>query len=407
VITGVGLTTPLGETLDEVSAALRGQESGVQPMPEWARMASMHTTLGAPVRHPLRKFPRKITRTMGRVAQLAYQATLDAVEDAGLTKEQLESVRTGVSYGSTHGSTDALEAFCMRVIATQDFGGLKASDFLKFMSHTAAANLATVFGVRGRVHTTTSACTSGSQGIGYGYEAIAYGHADRMLCGGAEELHVLHAGVFDIMYATSTSFADDPSSAPRPFDAKRDGLVIGEGAASFVLEARDQALARGAHIYAEILGYGTTCDGTHMTAPSQDGMASAMELALQQAGLAPDQVDYINAHGTATKRGDAAESHATLAVYGPNTPVSSTKGLTGHTLGAAGAVETAFCLAMLRDGFLAPNANLGEVADDCAQLNYVREPVMTKPRVIANHNFAFAGINTALLLADPSWDRTA
>lgn len=397
VITGIGLTTPIGSSLAEVSAGLREDRSGVRPMESWGRIANLQTRLGAPVSSEPTGFGRARVRTMGRVSRLALWATDRALEDAELSTEALQDGRTGMSYGSTHGSTTALEEFCNKVISTADLSGLKPTDYLKFMSHTAPANLAIAYGVRGRVYTTCSACTSGSQGIGYGFEAIRDGYQDVMICGGAEELHVLHAGVFDVMYATSTRYESTPDLTPRPFDEKRDGLVVGEGAATFILEELEHAIARGATIHAEVVGFGTTCDGTHITAPRRGGMAAAMQAALDDGGRVASDVDYINAHGTATPVGDRVESLATLDVYGDSVPISSTKGFVGHTLGASGSIEAAFCIAMLRDGFLAPNRNLEKVDPACGQLDFVRTPRDHRPTLVANHNFAFAGINTALL----------
>lgn len=396
-VTGIGLCTPIGNSLDEVSHALRNGEHGIRHMTEWHDMANMFTRLGAPARPIDIPWPRAATRGMGRVGLLALSATDQALAHAGLSPDLLRSPRTGVSYGSTQGSSSALEAFCMQVFAHRDLKGLKASDYIKFMTHTCAANLAIHHGIRGRIIPTCSACTSGSQGIGYGYEAIHTGRQDAMICGGAEELHVLHAGVFDLMYATSTRYNDRPDEAPRPFDAERDGLVVGEGAATLILESEDHCRARGGRPIAEIIGYGTTCDGQHITSPSVDGMASAMRLALEDAGLTAADIDHVNAHATATEIGDRCESEAMHRIYGDRVPVSSTKGFTGHTLGACGAIESAFCLAMMRDGFLAPNRNLTRIDPACAALDYVLTPRPARPRVIVNNNFAFAGINTSLI----------
>jgi 3-oxoacyl-[acyl-carrier-protein] synthase II len=266
------------------------------------------------------------------------------------------------------------------------------------MSHTCAANLAQYFAVRGRVLTTCSACVSSSQAIGYGFEAVRSGAQDVMIAGGAEELGVAAAAIFDIMFATSAGFNDRPTESPRPFDAARDGLVVGEGAGTLVLESLESATARGATIHAEILGFGTNCDGYHMTAPFEDGMARVIELALEDARLPADRIGYVNAHATGTDVGDSTESRATLRVLGGKVPVSSTKGFTGHTLGGCGAIESIFCLAMLRDGFLAPTKNLAQVAPDCAPLDYVvGAPRQARPSIVMNNNFAFAGLNTSLV----------
>jgi len=276
---------------------------------------------------------------------------------------------------------------------------LPSTSYLKFMSHTCAANLAAYYGVRGRVISTCAACVSGSQAIGAGVEAIRAGRADTMICGGAEELHWTHAGVFDVMLATSTRYNESPSRSPRPFDADRDGLVVSEGAATVVLERMDHAVARGAHIHAEVLGYGTNCDGTHVTNPSDVGMAAAIRLALEDAKLAPEKIDYVNAHATATDVGDVVEARAMHAVFEDHVPVSSSKGFMGHSLGACGAIEVGLSLAMMRDGFLAPTKNLERVDPRCAPLDHVMGDARdVRPRLVMTNNFAFGGINTSLIL---------
>jgi 3-oxoacyl-[acyl-carrier-protein] synthase II len=400
VITGLGLTSPIGSSLDAVSRALQRGEHGIAAIAEWAEVKDMQTRLGAVVRGAdLERFARKKTRTMGRVALLSAIATADAVEDAGLTPELLGSGRTGLAYGSTHGSTTELERFCRVLFASGGLSGLSGSSYLKLMSHTCIANLAQCFEIRGRIVPTVSACVSASQGIGSGYETIRDGYQDVMLCGGAEEMHALHAGVFDIMFATSTRYNDRPDASPRPFDRARDGLVVGEGAGTLVLEELEHARRRGARVHAELIGYGTNCDGTHVTSPSAEGMAGAMRLALQDARLPADAIEYVNAHGTATELGDIAESQATLQVLGARVPISSTKGHTGHTLGACGAIEAIFAIAMMRDRFLAHTRNLEELDERCAALRYVTgEPIEARPAIVMSNNFAFGGINTSLVL---------
>jgi 3-oxoacyl-[acyl-carrier-protein] synthase II len=266
------------------------------------------------------------------------------------------------------------------------------------MSHTCAANLAEFFGIRGRVLPTCSACTSASQAIGAGFESIRAGVADVMIVGGAEEAHFIPAGIFDVMYAASSKFNATPHQTPRPFDRARDGVVIGEGAATLVLERYDHALARGATMYAELLGYATNCDGIHLTNPSWEGMARCMQLGLESARIGPREVDYVNLHGTATELGDIAEARATARVIGETTPVSTQKGLTGHTLGACGALESVFSILMMREGFIAANRNLEHLDERCAALDYVCGTARTaRVDVVLNNNFAFGGINTSLV----------
>ncbi len=401
VITGLGLCSPIGNTMDDVAVSLAEMRGGIAHMADWDRIGQLATRLAAPVHGVERSdFPRKKVRTMGRVALLSAFATDRALEDAGLAGSDLGNGRVGLAYGSTHGSTSELEIYARQVFANNSLAGLESTGYLTFMSHTCAANLAMYYGIQGRIITTCSACVSASQAIGYGYEAVAEGKQDVMICGGAEELHFTHAGIFDIMYATSTKFNDQPELSPRPFDASRDGLVVGEGAATVILETYDRAVARGAKIYGEILGYGTNCDGQHITRPSWEGMAGAMKLALQDAGIAPDRIDYINAHGTATELGDIAESQATFSVLGGGIPVSSTKSYTAHTLGACGGIETIICLAAMRDSLVPPTRNLDEVDSRCAALDYVvGAPRQKALQVVMNNNFAFGGINTSLILS--------
>jgi 3-oxoacyl-[acyl-carrier-protein] synthase II len=399
VVTGIGLATPIGNSLRDVSAALREGRHGIVTVPDWDEIQHLKTRLAAPVRNLELDYPRKKIRTMGRVALLSLYATDRAIEDAGLTEEVLQNGRTGVAYGSTSGSSNANEDWCRKLFMSPGLTGIQATEYIKVMSHTCAANLAIYYGVTGRVVSTCAACVSASQAIGAGYEAIRAGVQDVMLCGGAEEMHFSHAAVFDIMYAASSRYNATPELTPRPFDKDRDGLVVGEGAGTLVLESYERARARGATIHAELLGYGTNCDGNHMTNPSSEGMAGAMRLALADAQVPPDRIGYVNAHATATEVGDIAESIATAQVLGTQVPISSTKSFTGHTLGACGAVEAAFCVAMLEEGWLAPNRTLDHVDERCARLAYVgKEPREAALRVAMSNNFAFGGINTSLII---------
>ncbi len=400
VITGMGLASPIGVSPDELVCALKEQRSGVRFMPEWAHIKDLQGRLGGMVDglDLTKRYPRKKRRTMGKVALLATYATEQAVAQAGLSEEAISAGRCGVAYGSTSGSNHAFEEFCGPLFTEHTMRGLDSTAYLKFMTHTCAANLAQYFKVRGRIVPTSSACTSASQGIGYGLESIRHGLADVMICGGAEEMHYATAVTFDLLMATSVRFNGTPASSPRPFDAARDGLVIGEGAATVILESEEHARARGATILAELLAWGTNCDGDHLTAPSRVGMRGAMELALAAAGIDRDAVDYVNAHATGTELGDIEESHATREVFERAVPISSIKSYMGHTLGACGAIEAIASVRMMQDGFLAANRNLEEVDPRCAKLGYVREPTAASPRLVMSNNFAFGGVNTSLLL---------
>lgn len=400
VITGAGVASPIGNSLAEVSLSLQTDRHGIVTMPEWDRIGDLRTRLAGVVQNLDldKRWNRKQTRTMGRVALLATYATEQALAMAGLTGDEvISSGHAGLAYGSTSGSSEALAEFCTTLFFNMNMRGLQSTSFLKFMAHTCAANLAQFFGVRGRIIPTNSACTSGAQAIGFAYETIKYGMQDVMIAGGADEMHYTTAVTFDLMFATSANYNTHPELSPRPFDVKRDGLVVGEGAGTLILESLERAQARGANILGELRGFGTNCDGIHITAPSEPGMRAAMVLSMRDAGVDPADIDYINAHGTATEIGDIAESQATRAVFGRAAPISSSKSFTGHTMGACGAIEAVYCLAMLQGSFMAPTRNLESVDPRCAELDYVRELRRTELRTIMSNNFAFGGVNTSMI----------
>lgn len=399
VVTGMAGFSPIGNDWDEIRARLMARHSGIQYMPEWDKYNGLLTRLGGPVQNfelPAH-YTRKNTRSMGRVSLLATRATELALMDADLLGAPIiSSGRTGVAYGSSVGSTSAVADFG-RMLTEHDIGNLNATTYLKMMGHTTTANVAVFFQVRGRVIPAVSACTSGSQAIGFAYEAIKFGQQDVMLAGGAEELCPTMAALFDALYATSTR-NDEPELTPRPFDRDRDGLVIGEGACTLVLEELEHALARGARIFAEVAGFATNADGAHVTQPNADTMQVVMRLALQDAGLEPGRVDYISAHGTATEQGDIAESQATAAVFGGKTPVSSLKSYTGHTLGACGALEAMVAIQMMREGWFHPNLNLQHIDPRCAELDYLTgDGRHISADTVVSNNFAFGGVNTSLV----------
>lgn len=406
VVTGMAGITSLGQDIAGIFENMHQQKTGIGIMEEWKSIKGLNTQLGAPIKDfklPAH-FTRKKTRSMGRVAQLAAVATEKALIDAKLNGDtaMLTNGRLGVAYGSCSGSTYPLGDL-VRVRTESILKDVTAMTYIKAMSHTCAVNIALLFEITGRIIPTSSACTSASQAIGYAYEAIQHGYQDAMIAGGAEELCASQAAIFDTLYATSQK-NDKPETTPRPFDKDRDGLVLGEGAGTLILESLEHALARGAHIYAEIVGYGTNCDAVHMTQPSAKTMQMAIELALHNANLLPTQIDYVNAHGTATDRGDIAESYAMQAVFGENILVSSLKSYFGHTLGACGAVEAWLSIAMMNQGLLFPTANLKTVDSNCAALGYIQsQPLAQDCSYIMTNNFAFGGVNTSLIFK--KWPR--
>lgn len=398
VITGMAAITPLGNDWETVTQKLKSQTTGIQRMDEWAQYKGLNARLGAPVNFSRpQHYSRKQVRGMGRVAMLGTYASELALLDAGLLGDPcLTSGQVGIAYGSSSGSFDGLIDFT-KMLINYDKGGMNATSYIRMMGHTCPVNISLHFGINGRIIPTSSACTSSSQGIGYAYETIKHGLQVAMVAGGSDELSASQAGVFDTLFATSIR-NDEPDKTPRPFDKDRDGLVIGEGSGTLILEEREHALRRGVHIYAEIVGFGTNCDGQHVTQPDCGSMQVAMKLALQDAGLNAAVIDYVSAHGTATELGDIAESHATAAVFGNRMPISSMKSYTGHTLGACGAIEAWVAVHMMNEGWFHPTANLENIDPACAELDYIKGDIRKMNcEYLMSNNFAFGGINTSLI----------
>jgi len=372
VVTGMAGITSLGETADAIFEQFAQAKSGIRYMPDWEKYTDLRTKLGGPVESFTvpKHFNRKVTRGMGRVALMSVVCAETALTDAGLLNDPiLKSGDAGVAFGSSAGSVDAVREFgCMLI--DNDMSQMNATTYIRMMSHTSAVNMTVYFGLKGLTLPTSSACTSGSMAIGQAFEAIKYGKQTVMLAGGAEELSAAGAAVFDVLLATS-GMNDQPERTPRPFDQNRDGLVIGEGAGCLILEEYEHAKARGAKIYAEILGYGSNTDGQHVTRPDQEMMARCMQLSLKDAGVTADQIDYVSAHGTSTDQGDIAETQATAQVLGKKA-ISSLKFI--------------------------PTLNLDEVDPLCGDLDYITGQARPlNANIIMSNNFAFGGINTSLI----------
>lgn len=399
VITGCGGLTALGHDWPTIRGHMQAGRSGVKHMAEWDKLPDLNTRLAAPVADYTlpAHYNRKTMRSMGQVAQYAVYASELALEDADLLNSPLlQKAHTGVSYGSSGGSAAPVAAFG-NMLTNNSLQGITSNSYIQMMAHTTAVNIGLFFKLTGRIIPTSSACTSGSQGIGYAFESIRNANQQLMITGGAEEVSPVAAAVFDTLFATSTK-NDAPQTTPQPFDRDRDGLVVGGGASSLILEDLEHAQDRSARIYAEVLGYGTNSDGTHITQPNSDTMALAMKQALDNAGLDAGDIDYVSAHGTATDRGDVAETRATEMILGKNVPVSSMKSYFGHTLGACGALESWLAIEMMRDGWFAPTLNLNNVDPECGELDYIKEEGRKiDANIIMNNNFAFGGINTSLI----------
>ena len=402
VITGIGAITAFGREWAEVKAAFQRKQNAVKNMGWQDKYPELEAQLGAPLPNyaPPSHWNRKQLRSMGRVSQLCVDAAEQALTNAGLLVDGelsplVKGGKMGVASGSSTGSTADVRDMA-ELLMTGKSDTFNASTYVRAMPHTTAANVGIFFGLQGRIIPTSSACSSGSQGIGYAYEAIKYGMIPMMLAGGGEEFCPSEVYVFDSLYAASRN-NDNPNQTPRPYDQNRDGLVIGEGAGMFVLEELEHALARGANIIAEVVGYGANSDGSHVTQPQASTMQRCMELALKDAGILPTQIGYVNGHGTATEKGDIAETQATEAVFG-YVPLSSQKSYLGHTLGACGALESWFSIEMMRDGWFAPTINLENVDERCGKVDYIQgDGREIQTDYVMNNNFAFGGVNTSLI----------
>lgn len=400
VVTGMAGISPIGCDWPTILKNLKSYRNAVQVMSDWNKLDGLNSLLACPAApfELSERFTRKATRSMSRNSIMACRATELALRDASLEKaEWIHDGSMGIAYGSCAGDPKSL----MEIAALgteKTTKKLNATTYVRFMSHTCPVNIGVFFSITGRIITTTSACTSGSQAIGYAYETIKNGYQRAMIAGGAEECSVANTAIFDTLFATSTHFNDNPQSTPRPFDADRDGLVLGEGACTLILENLDSALERGANIYAEVAGFATNSDGKHITNPDSVKMADVMRDALHAANLDAKDIGYINAHGTATLSGDRAESQATASVFGKTVPISSLKSYMGHTLGACGALESWLSIEMMRKGWFAPTINLEQIDPQCAQLDYIRRSGRTiECDAVMSNNFAFGGINTSLI----------
>ncbi len=399
VATGLGTVTSFGYGHDQLWAGLQAGRSAVRSMAEWEGFTGLRSKVGAPLemRDP-RSIPRQARRTMSPMSIYAAQAADLALASAGLELADFaENPRAGVVAGHTTGSPKTLADVYQELLSTNDFGLLTSASFFRCLSHTVALNLAQYLQVRGVVEATSAACASGLQAVGVGFDLIRMGRQDLMLCGGGEELHPTVTGSFDVLYAASVGFNHKPGSTPRPFDQDRDGLVCGEGAGLLLLEEYGHAVARGARIYGEILGFHTCGNGVHISQSCSPAMVDCMQGALADAGLQPEQVDYINAHATGTLQGDAAEAEAIARLFGSRVPVSSLKGHLGHTLGASGPIELIASLQMMQEQLLLPTRNLERVAEDCPGVNLLRQPLARAARTILKNSFAFGGINAAVV----------
>ena len=399
VVTGMGGVTAFGRSWADIRARMLRYENAVVYMDEWDKHQRLDTRLGAPIAgyQPPADWTRKQLRSLGRVSQFCVEAAGHALQMAGLYgDDRIQDGRMGVAAGSSAGSPPDIFAMS-EMVERGESRRFNANTYIRMMPHTTAANVAIFYGLSGRIIPTSCACASATQAIGYAAEAIRHGYIETMLAGGGEELCPSEAYVFDALYATSQR-NDAPQTSPAPYDSERDGLVVGEGSAFLVLESLAHAEARGATIYAELVGFGSNADGTHVTRPEAATMQRCMQLALDNARLDASAIGYVNGHGTATEQGDIAETLATAALL-PNVAISTQKSYFGHTLGACGAMEAWFSIEMMRDGLFMPTINLHEVDPRCGALDYIMgEAREITTDYIMSNNFAFGGVNASLIL---------
>ncbi|WP_421569086.1 beta-ketoacyl-ACP synthase I [Stenotrophomonas sp. PD6] len=394
VITGMGITSCLGNDLDTVSAALREGRAGIRALPDHAE-AGLRSHVGGNVELDLdAQIDRKLKRFMSDASAYAYIAMRDAIADAGLDEAQVANPRTGLIAGSGGGSSQwqVESADILRARGVRKVGPYMVP---RTMCSTVSACLATAFQIKGLSYSLSAACATSAHCIGAAADLIRHGAQDVMFAGGGEDLHWSMSVMFDAMGALSTRFNETPATASRPYDKDRDGFVIAGGGGMLVLEDYDHAVARGARIYAELVGYGVTSDGADMVAPSGEGAVRCMNMAMQNVS---GPIDYLNTHGTSTPLGDVTELKAVREVFGESIPpLSSTKALSGHSLGAASVHEAIYCLLMMRDGFIAGSANIGELDPAVEGFPIVRESQDVQLNTVMSNSFGFGGTNAALV----------
>jgi len=398
VITGRGAVSPYGIGVETLVKNIWAGRSAVTTMEPWREIKGLKSILAAPVpEYDVSKIiPRALRRNMGPMAVYSTVASLEAARDAGMNEEFLQSGAVGVALGSTTGSPCVYESLYKTLLEEKSIESIKSGEFFKIMGHSCAANVMYALGLKGEQWGPSSACTSSAQSIGLGYLLIRSGRQKAMLCGGADEVHHSVTTIFDVLRATSCR-NDEPDKTPRPFDKDRDGVVCGGGAGVLVLESLESALERGAAIQAELIGFGHVSDPSHIAHPDSQAMGTAMRNAIKEADIEASAIDYVNAHATGTLQGDLAEAQAIARIAGGNVPVSSMKGHIGHTLGAAGALESVLVLEMIRRQELIPTLHLESPDPACRVVNLLQQPVTAPVNIVLKNNFAMGGVNVALV----------
>lgn len=397
VITGIGIYSSLGTDLETVTASLKAGKSGIIFKPERKAMGYRSALTGHVERPNLKGvLDRRSRIMMPEQAEYAFMATQAAIQHAGVTPDFFAEHETGIIYGNDSSAQPVIEG--MDILRNKkDSLMMGSGSVFQVLNSTVTMNMATIFKLKGINFTISAACASGSHSIGLGYMFIKQGLQDRVICGGAQELNDLSMPNFDALGTFSTR-EDNPTKASRPFDKDRDGLVPGGGAATVILESLESALARGANILAEVIGYGFSSNGDHISNPSKDGQIISINRALKDAQLDAAYIQYVNAHATSTPAGDGAEAEAIFEVFGSQTPVSSTKSMTGHECWMAGASEIVYSLLMMQNNFIAPNINFENPDEHSAKINIVKEATDIELEYLLSNSFGFGGTNSSLIL---------
>ena len=397
VITGLGIYSSLGKSKEEVAKSLFEGKSGIILDPKRKEMGYRSALTGFVERPQLKGLLDRRSRIMmPEHAEFAYMATTEAMAQAGMTTEYFETHETGIVYGNDSCAQPVIEAIDL-IREKKDTMMVGSGSVFQVLNSTVTMNLATIFKLRGINFSISAACASGSHSIGLGYLFIKQGLQDRVICGGAQEVNIYSMPNFDALGTFSTR-EDEPAKASRPFDSGRDGLVPGGGAATVILESLESAQARGVEILAEVIGYGFSSNGQHISNPSVEGQVRSIGRSLKEAGVSAADIQYINAHATSTPAGDGSEAEAIFEVFGGKVPVSSTKSMTGHECWMAGASEVVYSMLMMQHGFIAPNINFEKPDEHSAKINIVPETLKKDLDLFLYNSFGFGGTNSSLVV---------
>lgn len=398
VITGMGIYSCIGKNLEEVKESLYQGKSGIG-IEEIRKEIGFRSPLTGILEIPQLKgkLDRRLRTCLAEEGEFAYISTLEALENAGVDMNFLENNEVGILFGNDSSAKAVIQANKI-IEEKKDTTLLGSSAVFQAMNSNVTMNLAVIFKLKGINFTVSAACASGSHAIGLGYLFIKHGMQKMIICGGAQEINHYSMGSFDALFAFSACI-DEPTKASRPFDRDRDGLVPSGGAATLILEDYDHAIARGANIIAEVVGYGFSSNGGHISQPNDQGSYIAMERALDDAGMKPSEIDYINAHATSTPLGDQYEAMAIYQIFGDNCPlVSSTKSMTGHECWMAGASELVYSTIMMQNSFVAPNINFNNPDEHSAKLNIATKTIDKEINAFLSNSFGFGGTNSALIV---------